>query len=207
MDPPLAPEIVTGRLRLERLTAADSEAILSGRRDAAWSAGYPTAGDRAVARWLSSPRFVPRDPRFGPRRIVVREGGVVIGGVGFHGVARHGEVEIGFGIAPEWRGRGIGAEAVTAFVRYAFSLPGVERVRAVTEADNEASARTLERAGLVLEGRDGPRRRFAAVRDAGPLSGDGGPGGRGGAGPGGRGRATGGRGTRALPPAGWPDRG
>jgi len=170
VEPARPPPIVTDRLRLECFTAADSESILSGRREPSWSAGYPTWGDREVARWVANPRFVPHDPRFGPRKIVVREGGLVIGGVGFHAVPREGEVEIGFGIAPEWRGWGIGAEAVTAFVRYAFSLPGVGRVRAETESDNEASARTLERAGFVLECA-GPTRQFAAVVDEAAVSG------------------------------------
>lgn len=183
MDHDPAPAIVTDRLRLEPFTLTDSESILSGRRELSWAPGYPTAGDREVAQWVSSPRFLPQDPRFGPRKILLRQGGVVVGGVGFHGAPRDGEVEIGFGIAPEWRGQGIGAEAVTAFVRYAFTLPGVRRIRAETEPGNEASGRTLGRAGLALVADAGGRRQYAAARAAAPVSGIGGTEGPGGASP------------------------
>jgi len=174
VEPVRTPAIVTEHLRLESFTPADSETILSGRREPSWASGYPTAGDREVARWVSTPRFVPQDPRFGPRKVMVRRGGLVIGGIGFHGAPRDGEVEIGFGIAEEWRGRGLGAEAVTAFVRYAFTLPGVRRVQAETDPGNEASVRTLERAGLAPVPERGGRRRFTADRGAVPLSGGGG---------------------------------
>jgi RimJ/RimL family protein N-acetyltransferase len=171
VEPERTPAIVTEHLRLEPFTTADSESILSGRREPSWAPGYPTAGDREVARWVSTPRFVPQDPRFGPRKVVVRQGGLVIGGIGFHGAPRDGEVEIGFGIAEEWRRRGLGAEAVTAFVHYAFTLPGVRRVQAETDPGNEASVRTLGRAGLLRVPGGGRRLAFAASRGTGPSTG------------------------------------
>ena len=157
-------EILTRRLSLVALGPADAAAVLSGARSAAWAAGYPTPGDVEVARWVSAGRFAPRDPRFGPRRIIVSDPGLVIGGVGFHGAPRDGVVEIGYGIAPEWRGQGLGSEVVMAFVAYAFTLAGVRRVTAVADPANVASRRALERAGLVIDGPAEGALRFARDR-------------------------------------------
>jgi len=142
--------IVTARLSLQPFTSAQACDVLSGARRPEWAEGYPTPGDVEVATWVSNPRFGSPDARFGPRTIVVRVPGLCIGGIGFHGVPREdGTVEIGYGIAEEWRGQGLGSEAIAAFVAHAWSLPGVQRVIATTEEDNTASVHALLGAGLV----------------------------------------------------------
>jgi RimJ/RimL family protein N-acetyltransferase len=59
---------------------------------------------------------------------------------------------IGIGLAPQFRGRGYGAEAQRLLVRYLFAHTQVNRVEATTEITNVAEQRALEKAGFTREG-------------------------------------------------------
>ena len=61
------------------------------------------------------------------------------------------EVELGYAIAPQARGRGIATETLRRLTRWAFD-EGMQRVVAVISVDNPASSRVAERAGYTLEG-------------------------------------------------------
>jgi RimJ/RimL family protein N-acetyltransferase len=60
-----------------------------------------------------------------------------------------GGVEIGYGLAPSARGRGLGTEAVGVLVAWAEQQPGVRRVAARVQVGNEPSRRLLRRLGFV----------------------------------------------------------
>ena len=79
--------------------------------------------------------------------------GLVIGDCGtVGGLDEAGDVEIGYGLAAEHRGRGYGNEVVEALSGWLLNRPGVERVVArQVLADNVPSRRALENAGFVLE--------------------------------------------------------
>ncbi len=78
-----------------------------------------------------------------------REDDELIGAIG----ARHDQgINLGYLIArPYWR-RGFMSEAVGAIVEWAFAQPGIFRVWAVCDCDNDTSARLLERNGFHQEG-------------------------------------------------------
>jgi RimJ/RimL family protein N-acetyltransferase len=67
--------------------------------------------------------------------------------------SRGHRVELGYVIAQPHRGRGYATEAATRIVEWALDNPGVVRVRAYCHVDNAASARVLDKAGMVREGR------------------------------------------------------
>lgn len=81
---------------------------------------------------------------------LIVEGGTVVGMGGFTGPPCDGEVEIGYQVAPGYRGRGIATGAVRTWVARARAA-GVQRVVARTDPGAEASARVLERAGFVQD--------------------------------------------------------
>jgi ribosomal-protein-alanine N-acetyltransferase len=60
-------------------------------------------------------------------------------------------VEIGYFLAEEYWGKGIGTKAVKAATAYAFSQYEIVRVYAEPFADNPASRRILEKAGFICE--------------------------------------------------------
>lgn len=86
---------------------------------------------------------------FGYYQVIRRSDGQSIGGIGFKGPPDDddGVVEGGYGLASSARGHGYAAEALTAPLTAAARL-GATKVRADTACDNEASRRTLERAGF-----------------------------------------------------------
>jgi RimJ/RimL family protein N-acetyltransferase len=63
-----------------------------------------------------------------------------------------GIVELGYGVHPAARGRGIGCRGVVLATAWAFSALGAPRVEARTDPGNAASQRLLEKAGFTPEG-------------------------------------------------------
>ena len=81
--------------------------------------------------------------------------GEAVGGIGFtpmYDVARR-SAEIGYWLGEKFWGRGIVTEALTAVTDYAFKNFDLCRLYAHVFDWNGASARVLEKAGYVLEGR------------------------------------------------------
>lgn len=80
---------------------------------------------------------------------VLREAGVIIGGVGFKGPPdADGVVEVAYGIAPEFQGVGYATEAVAAAVAYVFATEPVRRVVAHALPTGQASMRVLTKCGF-----------------------------------------------------------
>ncbi len=76
-----------------------------------------------------------------------------------------GVIDIGYGIAVSWRGRGCATRAVAAVVRWASADPRVLALTADTAIANAPSQRVLERDGFVRIGtrtdpEDGPMIRW-----------------------------------------------
>jgi RimJ/RimL family protein N-acetyltransferase len=61
-------------------------------------------------------------------------------------------LEIGYVLVPSERGKGYGTEAVEIMVDYLFLSKYVVRVQAITDVDNVASQKILEKAGFKKEG-------------------------------------------------------
>jgi RimJ/RimL family protein N-acetyltransferase len=84
----------------------------------------------------------------GPGTFLVVEDGVVVGDCGWFGPPdEDGEVEIGYGLAPSARGRGVGTEAVRLLVAWV-RAQGARSVRAEVLPGNETSLRLLARLGF-----------------------------------------------------------
>jgi RimJ/RimL family protein N-acetyltransferase len=62
------------------------------------------------------------------------------------------ELELGYIVAPEARGRGVATEILRRLTRWAFDELDVQRVTLLINVDNAASLVVAERAGFVREG-------------------------------------------------------
>lgn len=89
------------------------------------------------------------------------EEGILAGSGGFLGAPAQdgpeaGCVEIGYALAPEFRGHGVAFEMVRGLCEWAFSqtLAEVRKIRARTEPGNAASVALLSRLGFHLHGCD-----------------------------------------------------
>jgi RimJ/RimL family protein N-acetyltransferase len=103
--------------------------------------------------------------------LITREG-VLIGDVGTHGPPdADGSVEIGYGVAEPYRGRGYGLEAISALCAWLRAQPDVRRVLANTDAENVPSRRILECIGFGLIGEDAGESSYALEGAARPSDG------------------------------------
>ncbi len=83
--------------------------------------------------------------------MVLQDQPVGIGLLGFKGAPDSGgEVEIGYGIAPEFERSGYTTEAVQQLVHWALAQPDCRAIRAVTLRNNRPSQRVLQKVGMSL---------------------------------------------------------
>lgn len=146
-------ELRTARLILRPMSRRLARDITGDRRRPEWAPGFPQDGDRTIARvWLAVDVAARTDAQpvgpWGPYAVWTVSG-VCVGTAGFHGPPQGGEVEIGYGIAPGWRGLGLATEAVGALVDLA-RRHGVGRVVARVDAENASSQRLLDRLGFQV---------------------------------------------------------
>ena len=96
---------------------------------------------------------------YAPWKMVLNESQKVIGDLCFKGPVTEHAVEIGYGVSPEYEGKGYMTEAVQAMVQWAFRQKDVIFVEAETDPENKASQRVLEKCGFVQDGtgKEGPR--------------------------------------------------
>jgi RimJ/RimL family protein N-acetyltransferase len=62
------------------------------------------------------------------------------------------DVDIGFAFHPKYWSKGYAYEAVSAVMEYGKDTLGLKRIVAITDQDNHASAKLLEKVGLQFEG-------------------------------------------------------
>jgi len=164
-------------LALRLCNRGEAERVMTRRRDSVvdppWSEGYPLEGDcRAAAAYASHlPALAGKagSNPFGYYQVL--EDGVVVGGIGFHGPPTGDAVEVGYGVVPEVRGRGVATGALRLVLEVAAGLPGVRRVVGRTDGANVASQRVMTAAGMQLVGRDPDFLHYEIVLGGGPDSG------------------------------------
>lgn len=110
----------------------------------------PHADVAATRRVLTQVTNVSPDAR--TWAIALRHNNDIIGLLSCRRQARH-SVEVGYCIGKKWWGRGYMFEALNMLVGSLSADAGLFRVWATCSVDNARSARVLERAGFVLEGR------------------------------------------------------
>ena len=109
----------------------------------------------------------PRDPHL-PHFFMYRrgeQGAKLVGGIELN--PYRGEVEVGYWIAPRYRGQGYALEALRAVIDWARTL-GHHRLVAKHFVDNQASIRVLEAAGFHDTGSE--RMRYCAGREGEALA-------------------------------------
>lgn len=170
----VAPDLSDGVVRLRELRDDDVPAFTRaladpGVFDLAYS-GNLAADEATVLAYVHRERA---SAEAGERILlaIVDEAGTMIGlGMLFALNDRNRDGEIGFWLAPEARGRGIGTRAVRLLTGWAMHQVGRERVYAMTNPANVGACGVLERAGFVCDGTIRGRDRTAAGERRDSLS-------------------------------------
>jgi RimJ/RimL family protein N-acetyltransferase len=149
--------IETEHLVLHPVTPAEARRIVSrtpGPQDT-WADGFPREDDLDGLGMLVRPGDDQSDATqaqpFGSMLIAERASRSAIGSIGFFGPPdEEGQVTIGYGLVEQYRGRGLGTEALAALIAYCRTRPEVSTILADTEVENKVSQRVLEKCGFTF---------------------------------------------------------
>lgn len=150
------PTLETDRLCLRKLTRQDTADVFAYAADAQVAGPTTWQPHRTLAQ---SGQFIERVlQRYDHGRpaawaVVLKSAQRVIGTCGFTAVdTGDGRGELGYALGRAYWGQGLMTEAVTAVLPVGFYVLNLERIEATCLSDNIASARVLEKAGMVYEG-------------------------------------------------------
>lgn len=144
-------------IKTERLTirtASDNEmaALIAEQKEEELKAAY--------GEMLAQSKANPQQRQWYAMWFIELPSGERVGELCFKGLSCDGIVEIGYGLLPEFWGKGYATEAVMAVTEWASRQQGVKQIEAETDAENIASQRVLYKAGFVptgANGEEGPR--------------------------------------------------
>jgi RimJ/RimL family protein N-acetyltransferase len=149
-------ELTDGVVLLRPVRAADEEALLDERVDpesqrwATATRAWTRADVRAFVAAAPAAWLAGTEARFA---IVHADSGICAGSIGLRRtVPGFGVAELGYGLRPGWRDRGLATRAVRLIADWAFTRAGIARLEIGTAVDNVASQRVAERAGFQREG-------------------------------------------------------
>jgi len=145
-------------VRVRRLTVRDAEHMLLGLTDRQLlhDAGFPVVEHTSETVRETIERKRPAQLRSGDvaeLAIADAETDAFLGSVILHGFRWWAaKAEIGYWVLPGARGRGVAARAARLLAEWAIEELGLTRIEAYVPTDNEASLRSIERAGFTQEG-------------------------------------------------------
>ena len=150
--------LLTERLILRDFVEDDWQAVLEYQRDPRYLRFYesdrrtPEEAQAFVRRFIAQQAETPRQKV--QLAIVQCPTGQLIGNVGIR-IRTPGahQADIGYEIDPQQWGYGYATEAAREIVRFGFETLQLHRITAHCLAQNVASARVLEKLGMLLEGR------------------------------------------------------
>lgn len=151
-------ELRTHRLNLRELSQADVD-VIHQLHSLAETDKYNTLGIPAtiettltlVSEWISTQNESPRK-----KYVLCLESneGAFIGLIGLNlGKPAYRNAEIWFKLFPEYWNHGFATEAVNSILHFCFTDLALHRVTAGCAVENVASAKVLEKAGMLKEGR------------------------------------------------------
>jgi ribosomal-protein-serine acetyltransferase len=147
---------ISGRVELRRLRVDDAAVLYAVVDDARehlapwmpWASGQDLAGTAAFLAaseesWRSGEAY----------EYAILRDGELAGSCGLMRRIGPGGLDIGYWLHPAWTGRGLATTSAAALVRWAFELPGIDRVEIHHDAANTASAAVPRRLGFTEAGR------------------------------------------------------
>jgi ribosomal-protein-alanine N-acetyltransferase len=150
------PTLETDRMILRRMTPNDAEAVFAYASDpevtryVIWETHRSIEDSRAFLDLVTSKYESGGEPEWG---IVYKGDHRFIGTCGIVSLEpHHARAELGYALSRDYWGRGLMAEAVCAMISFGFDKMNLNRIEARCIAQNTASSRVMEKAGMLYEG-------------------------------------------------------
>lgn len=146
--------IETERLFMRRFTPDDLPWLVANRAPEAvnrYLGGIERQNAEALAARLQF--YIECYEKFGVGMCAMglKETGELIGSSGLQPLEDTGEIEVGYNLAEEYWGKGIGTECAMAWLHYGFETMGLARIVAVAHPDNTGSWRIMEKCGMSYQ--------------------------------------------------------
>ena len=145
----------TDRLVIRKFSTDDAEFILELLNEPSF---LHFIGDKGVRTLADAREYILQGPMasyelhgFGLYLTVLKEGAVPIGMCGLLKRESLADVDIGFAFLPGFWSRGYALESAQAVKIYGLNTLGLKRIVAITNPDNLASIKLLEKIGLKYE--------------------------------------------------------
>jgi [ribosomal protein S5]-alanine N-acetyltransferase len=151
------PELETERLLLRKMRLEDARAMFAYASDPEVTRYVLFDTHRSIEDSVAFLRFAVEGYErgdFGGWGVVLKDSGAFVGtcGVDYGYAPEHARAELGYVLSREHWGKGLMPEAVRAVIRFGFGRMALNRIQARCIAENTASARVMEKAGMTYEG-------------------------------------------------------
>jgi len=147
--------IETDRLRLRPVTVGDTALMLAVWNDPAFIENVADRGIRTVEQAREAIKAGAQklfdDYGYGPYCISLKSDGTLIGICGIFRRENIDDPDIGFGVLPDYCGKGYAGEAAKAVVKYARDTLGIGVLTAIVSPTNAPSIGLIEKLGLTFE--------------------------------------------------------
>ncbi len=151
------PTIPAGRVRLRPLRPADApraQAMLADNEVAKQTLNIPHPYPEGEAeRWIAERAEGWKAGKMLAWAIALADSDLLVGAISLRPVPAHLRAEVGYWVAREVWGQGIGTAALRAVLAWGFDTLGLHRIEAHHFSENPASGRIMEKAGMRHEGR------------------------------------------------------
>ena len=131
----------------------ESESALATLLDIRIPGVWTEFGERAFRWTYNKIKHENADMRWWTYLPILKQERILAGSCGFKGEPRNGVVEIGYEVARDYRGRGLGTEIASALIEFAWQHEPVTAVQAHTLGMENESCRVLRKCGMkkILE--------------------------------------------------------
>jgi len=150
------PTLETDRLILRKMIPEDAGAVFAYASDpevtryVSWETHLSIEDSRAFLNLAANKYRSGGEPDWG---IVYKGDHRLVGTCGIVSwEPYHGRAELGYALSRDYWGRDLMAEAVRAMISFGFKKMNLNRIEARCIAENTASARVMEKAGMLYEG-------------------------------------------------------
>ena len=145
----------TPRMRLRPVTVDDAELMLAIWNDPAFIRNVSDRGIRTVEQAREAieggAQKLFQDYGYGPYCMSLKTDGAMIGICGLFKRENLEDPDIGFGVLPDYCGKGYASEAAVAVVAYARNELGLDILTAIVSPTNTPSIGLIEKLGLTFE--------------------------------------------------------